>query len=78
MPLYPARFIRRLAIKPVELEIAHQVRLRNEGRYRAAHKQRLTRYLMRRIGNRRLLDGKRRTNRCLELIDHIIKAVGAS
>lgn len=31
MALCPARFIRRLAIKSVELEIAHQVRLRNEG-----------------------------------------------
>lgn len=40
MALCPARFIRRLAIKPVELElaikpveleIAHQVRFRNKG-----------------------------------------------
>ena len=30
--------------------------------------------LMRRIGNRRLLDGKRRTDRCLELIDYIIES----
>lgn len=39
MALYPARLIPRLAMKPIELEVAHQVRLRNEGRYRTAYEQ---------------------------------------
>ena len=37
--LCPARVLRRLAIKPVELKIAHQVCLRYKGGNRTAHKQ---------------------------------------
>ena len=74
MALYPARLIPRLAFKPIELEVAHQVRLRNEGRYRTAYEQRFARNLMCGIGYGSLLDGKRRTNRCLKLIDYIIES----
>lgn len=59
MALYPARIIRRLAIKPIELEVAHQVRLRYKRRNRTAYEQRFARNLMCGIGHRSLLKGKK-------------------